>query len=344
MYPTLVDSSKAAETLKQPPKKTKEDDVASDMDVSLPPTPVRVLTFSDYTYTEDYLQAKALSAGADSMQSSRSPSEDPKASVGPWGTKTTDEQDESDMDMSPPASPTMKPALAAPVEAKTDKGSGVDKVDPSRPSLAIDTSVSSRQLPHEVPRLSSSASPVPTTPDHAVEETGGDDSDMDMSSPTSETPPDLPRVPRASSHKPLSTAVSKPPSSVLTVEAPGSETIPITDRSAPAPASTSLDGSGVNAPHADVSQPSGAPGVAGDGTVQASPSLAVVAKVPIEYAMQIEKEIPVPRRRTVPLSVNEPALEKALAEIHLSDALRMVVKLRFRHDPITQEARVEPIL
>ncbi|KAI0718803.1 hypothetical protein C8T65DRAFT_539512, partial [Cerioporus squamosus] len=28
----------------------------------------------------------------------------------------------------------------------------------------------------------------------------------------------------------------------------------------------------------------------------------------------------------------------------LSDALRMVVKLRFRHDPITQEARVEPIL
>ncbi|TFK93356.1 hypothetical protein K466DRAFT_478843 [Polyporus arcularius HHB13444] len=60
--------------------------------------------------------------------------------------------------------------------------------------------------------------------------------------------------------------------------------------------------------------------------------------------MQIEKEIPVPRRRTVSLSVNEPALEKALAEIPLSDALRMVVKLRFRHDPITQEARVEPIL
>ena len=54
MYPTQTDTSKAVETLKLPAKKTKEDDAVSDMDVSLPPTPVRVHVFSNYAPTEKY--------------------------------------------------------------------------------------------------------------------------------------------------------------------------------------------------------------------------------------------------------------------------------------------------
>ncbi|RPD69444.1 hypothetical protein L226DRAFT_539807 [Lentinus tigrinus ALCF2SS1-7] len=343
MYPARGDSSKAAETPQELENKNKEDDTTSDMDVSRPPTP-----------------AKAPSGDADSIKSSRSSSEDPNGMV-----KTVDEHDESDMDMSPPASPTMKPVFASPVVTKTDKGSSTDKVDLGRPSLAIDTSVSSMQLPHEIPRLSSSASPVPTTPERAAAETG-DDSDMDMSSPTSEAAPDLPRVPRAWSQKPASTAASKPPSAVPPAMTPQSEMILTTDSSAPAPTS-SLDASLVQPPEADASQPAGG---AADSTVQAPslPTPATSARLPVESgelsppvseetlreetdvaekdhdAIQVEKETLAPPPQTVPMAVDEPALEKALAEIPLSDALRMVVKLRFRHDPVTQEARVEPVL
>ena len=282
--------------------------------------------------------------------------------------KTSDEQEESDMDMSPPPSPTLKPAIASPVATKVDNSSSVNKVDPGRPSLAIDTSVFATRLPHEVPRLSSSASPVPSTPEHAAAAESGDDSDMDMSSPTSEAPPELPRAPRASSQKPASTIVSERPSIVSTAAAPRPETTLAIVSSAPASTSTTLDDSLVKAPEVDMLQPARG---AADSMAQTPlhlPRPATSARLPIESgelsppvseetlredtdaaekdhdAMQVEKENPVAHSLTVPMAVDEPALEKALAEIPLSDALRMVVKLRFRHDPVTQEARVEPIL
>ena len=44
-----------------------------------------------------------------------------------------------------------------------------------------------------------------------------------------------------------------------------------------------------------------------------------------------------------PMPIDTPP-DRVMADIPLSDALRLVAKLRFRHDPITQDARIEPIL
>nr|VWO95324.1 Foldase protein PrsA 2 (EC [Ganoderma boninense] len=99
-----------------------------------------------------------------------------------------DAADESDMDMSPPASPVIKATLLL-AEPRSEDASSSDR-EISHPSLAV----SSPQVTHSVPRQSSSASPVPTTPENA-DETAGDESDMEMSSNASDTAPSPPYEP-----------------------------------------------------------------------------------------------------------------------------------------------------
>ncbi|RPD52103.1 hypothetical protein L227DRAFT_618069 [Lentinus tigrinus ALCF2SS1-6] len=54
--------------------------------------------------------------------------------------------------------------------------------------------------------------------------------------------------------------------------------------------------------------------------------------------MQVEKETAVPPPQTVPVAVDKPVLEKALVETPLLDALRVVVKPRFRHGSSRSDA------
>ena len=311
------------------------------------------------------------------MLSSKSPrptdatSDPPRATKGSRkGPDDEDAADASDMDMSPPPSPVLKVTTTDP-QIPTSEDSVVPKLEPSRPSLAIDTSLSPLRLPHEVPRQSSSASPVPTTPEHAGE-TGADDSDMDMSSPTSETAPSPAArkspLPASFSEKPAETSASVPPSPELVQKALGAPAEARADAAeVPLPSSPSAPPTvtGTPDPH-----PTPAPVASREVSVQVSPRLTAVAKLARPHVeagelsppasdktLQGEAELTekehdamassrhkVVGPQEVAMDVDQPRAEKVYAEIPLSDALRMVAKLRFRHDPVTQEARVEPIL
>ena len=196
MFPTRNGTS---ETVKGPEKSDKQAGRQPDaMDASVPASPVRSQFTTVYSVLDVDFQAKGTqdAARTDFILSPKSPLA-PQPTVSP---KVSDEAaaddgnaaDESDMDMSPPASPALKATLLL-AEPPSEEASSSDR-ETSRPSLAIDTSASSPQIPHSVPRQSSSASPVPTTPEN-VDEMAGDESDMEMSSAASESAPSPPPEP-----------------------------------------------------------------------------------------------------------------------------------------------------
>lgn len=384
-YPSGVVSSENAKGSKQP---TEDDAAGSDMDVSLPPTPVRTSILSDDSLSDDFYKAKALREESESIRSSRSPlpSDDAQASKAP-GKEADDgaTADESDMEMSPPPSPVLKPTSET--GEQTVKDSDHQKLEPSRPTLAINTSVSSpqlpTQLPHEVPRQSSFASPVPSTPDHAADDTAGDDSDMDMSSPTSETapspPPEIPPVslgPPAlpsSPHDAPALSIATESQNVPRDAVPADPAVepPRSDAAVtPVPPSPSVEPTAANTPDPQLPTPSAT--VSREVSVQVSPRITAVAKLARSHveagelsppasdktlqgeAEIVEKDHAIrPQKETASLLSTEVGMDidrapsdndKVYAEIPLSDALRMVAKLRFRHDPVTQDARIEPIL
>ena len=165
----------------------------------MPAAPVRsqLTTLSSVLDIPIQVKDAWVAAKANAMSSPQSPSPAPQPAI---TSKVSEEAavdvgdvaDESDMDMSPPASPAIK-ATFLPVEPPSEDASSSDR-ETSRLSLAIDISVSSPQAPPAVPGQSSSASPVPTTPENA-DEIAGDESDMEMSSAASETAPSPPPEP-----------------------------------------------------------------------------------------------------------------------------------------------------
>ncbi len=383
MYPTGVASADTSKTQPQPAKAPDHDVTGSDMDVSLPPTPVRTHALSSQLVLNDAGQAKVIheEAETESIRSSKSPRPDDPVADSHQGPKAPvkgpiDDDATSDMDMSPPPSPLLKPASGS--GAKTPKDLTVPKTESFRPSLAIDISASQlpHELPHEIARQSSSASPVPTTPE-AVEETAGEDndSDMDMSSPTSETAPSPPAQ-TSSAPESEELVATPPPGSVSTALVKETPSSPRTTHPKPdavdvlLPPSSSAEGTAANTPDPHPSTP--LPAASREVSVQVSPRLTAVAKLPRPHVetgelsppasdrtlqgepegtdqdqdtiakVRVSKETGV--QQEVPMDVDRPHADKVYAEIPLSDALRMVAKLRFRHDPVTQDARVEPIL
>ncbi|KAM5533796.1 hypothetical protein V8D89_012571 [Ganoderma adspersum] len=458
MFPTR---NGTLETVKGPEKSDEQAGRQSEaMDMSVPASPVKG--------TQD-------AANADIIPSPKSPlALQPTISF-----KVSDEAaaadddaaDESDMDMSPPASPAMKATLLL-AESPSEDASSSDR-ETSRPSLAIDTFVSSPQVPHAVPRQSSSASPVPTTPENA-DETAGDESDMEMSSAASESAPSPPPEPLEKlGHLPLSVPVVAPPPAKLSLPQPPTldddsmvpgltisapEAIPLPPSVAPSPPAEPP--AVATSPLVEPSSVASSPGVATTSlpppivepiaqsvvesavasiptAVPLTPTMTVrevstqtsplpaattmetekphvevgelsplaseetlreetegVAEKEVDMAVVLEKDahpavasekdsIPekevvldedtymtaLPEKETHPASVAEkhvyaPTPEKAallasrnhvvastddfgekdIENLPLSQALRLVAKLRFRHDPITQDARVEPIL
>ncbi len=197
MFPTRNGTS---ETVKGPGKFDKPaGDQVEDMDVSLSLSPVRSQLTAVDPVLDIALQVKAArnAAEVDVLPSPKSPPRPPQPIPSSKVSDVAavddgDAADESDMDMSPPGSPAIKATLL-PAELPSEDASSSDR-ETSRPSLAIDTSVSSPLVAHVVPRQSSSASPVPTTPENA-DEMAGDESDMEMSSAASETAPSPPPEP-----------------------------------------------------------------------------------------------------------------------------------------------------
>ncbi|KAI0754376.1 hypothetical protein C8Q80DRAFT_1093460 [Daedaleopsis nitida] len=202
-----------------------------------------------------------------------------------------------------------------------------------------------------------------------------------MSSPTSETapspPPEVPSValaplalPPTSLDPPLlSTATefqslprdTAPPDTV--VDPPPSDAA-VT----PVPPSPSVEPTAANTPDPQLPTPSAT--VSREVSVQLSPRITAVAKlarphveagelsppgsdktlqgeaeiVEKDHDVRSQKDTAALMSQEVAMDVDQAPSDKVFAEIPLSDALRMVAKLRFRHDPVTQDARIEPIL
>ncbi|KAI0659715.1 hypothetical protein C8Q70DRAFT_980637 [Cubamyces menziesii] len=111
------------------------------------------------------------------------------------------------MDMSPPASPVLASApTSVNVQAPASPVGHEQKNELVRPSLSIDTSIASPQ-----PTRAAARQRVPPSSTASTPEPGGDDSDMEMSSPTSSVAPS----PRPASPPSASEAMPKSPASPL---------------------------------------------------------------------------------------------------------------------------------
>ncbi|PIL23249.1 transcription factor [Ganoderma sinense ZZ0214-1] len=207
MFPTRNGTS---ETIKDPEKSDRSaGGQLEDMAVSLPVSPVKA------------------AQNAAEVEIAPAPKPQPPAPQPTVTFKVSDEAvdddgdaaDESDMDMSPPASPAIKAILLS-AEPRSEDASSSDR-EISLPSLVVDASVSSPQVPHAMPRQSSSASPVPTTPENA-DETAGDESDMEMSSAASDTAPSPPYEPseELESFLPAAALVAPPPAKLSLPQPP----------------------------------------------------------------------------------------------------------------------------
>ena len=280
--------------------------------------------------------------------------------------------DDSDMDMSPPVTPMLQEAVPPPPLKDQPRSipptsSAPGKTEVARPSLVINTLVSPELLPHEIPPERPSGSPAPLTSDVGVGGAGGDESDMDMSSPASESPPsplpavqDIPALPLSPKRSPRA---STPPGLTLANDVARLRVESIPPLSLP----SIPEDQAANTPPLRVFTPERSR--AREVSVQVSPHLArtAVSRPPVENGELsppaseetlreetegIEKDLGSKQvddlsrgtTKDVPMAVDEPSLDRIVTEIPLSEALRMVARLRYRHDPITQEARIEPIL
>ena len=293
-----------------------------------------------------------------------------------------DAADASDMDMSPPGTPVLTSASLPPPPKEAPPAIPTEIPGPSRPSLAIDTSLPLQLLPHEVLKQSSSISPASG---QDADETGGDASDMDMSSPASEAPPSpLPEPPKLLEPAPSSlnalSSESTPPGLMFAGQNAALR-VQLTPTPASAPASTSGSTPTVSSLSFDHAKeaPTALPprqitpaSSAREVSVQVSPRLATVT-APLEHLHAESGELSPPASeetlreesecvgrdagnkqvgndvvralpKDVPMVIDEPSSDKVITEIPLSEALRMVARLRYRHDAYTQDARIEPIL
>ncbi|KAH9899173.1 hypothetical protein C8Q73DRAFT_309271 [Cubamyces lactineus] len=177
----------------------REDGAESDMEMSLPASPVRSHTPAALSALDVVSEVKGLGEREEPQayrtEQSRDDSEDAE-----------DAADTSDMDMSPPASPVLAPAPTS-VNVQSPASLGHEqKNELVRPSLSINTSIASPQPTRAVPRQRPPPSSTASTP-----EPGGDDSDMEMSSPTSSVAPS----PRPASPPLAPEAMSQLPTSPL---------------------------------------------------------------------------------------------------------------------------------
>ncbi|KAI0355922.1 hypothetical protein OH77DRAFT_1424192 [Trametes cingulata] len=366
--------------------KSKEDEDESDMEMSLPASPVRPRSPAALPALDVVSEVKGLrereEARLSGAEEGRVTSEEAEAAA-----------DESDMDMSPPASPTLAlstvPASSSPSRSPMASNEGGDKAEATRPALSIDTSMASPQISRVAPRKRPAPSSTASTP-----EPGGDDSDMEMSSPTSSRAPSpMPRSPAFVAQpppKPSLPSRSPSPSALKTTSAAVARDAPKSPAT-PSPPLPSRRDAAVSPliPHASLNVPqktvtSSIAQAMRDVTQEAEPSSASttprirrttgsVERPHIEtgelsppaseetlreetegadkdpdVSMHSEKEPPsVSQKHAAQTVAAEQALtdtEKAMTEVPLAEALRMVVRLRMLFPQQSQEERSDPII
>ncbi|KAI8972833.1 hypothetical protein BD414DRAFT_211642 [Trametes punicea] len=370
-----------------------EDEAESDMEMSLPASPMRVHSPVALTALDGVSKVKGLHEGEVTNMSGterdRTASED-----------VEDAADTSDMDMSPPASPAISPAVV-PVGAQPSSSTASpvvegQKNEPVRPSLVIDTSVASPQLSRAGIRQRPPPSSTASTPPPV-----GDESDMEMSSPTSSAAPsplpaspllvarDLPRPPSSrgppasslgiSGEKPSGAVAAVPTSRPDAAEPTATSKLSVPDRrdeaaspqipppvfSSPMSAATTPRVAALRDHAADRAQTSASASPRLRRTTASMERLHVEAgelSPPVseetlreeteglekeaDSAMRLEKETPPgPRRQAGPPVAQDVLIEpQKLTDIPLSEALRMVVRLRMMFPRQSQEERVEPVI
>ena len=279
--------------------------------------------------------------------------------------------DAEDMDMSPPATPLLKatpPQTTPPPIPSGPLPPTVSKPEPSRseasrPILAVNTSMGPQLLPHELYHRRKSASPVLTISEEAAE-VRGDESDMDMSSPTSErapspvaaekevtaSAPSARKEPTPDLAPPGLTLADKALAASVDSSAPSLLPTPNGARAPPRPATPPMsvkEASTQVSPHfartkADrrLAESGELSPLASEETVREETDLGDKDIGP----KRVSNETPQATPKDSSMTVDDPSLDKVVTEIPLSEALRLVARLRYRHDLYNQDARIEPVL
>ncbi|KAI0327576.1 hypothetical protein GY45DRAFT_1308488 [Cubamyces sp. BRFM 1775] len=364
--------------------KEREDEGESDMEMSLPASPVRSHTPAALSALDVVSDVKGLGEREEMhsyrAEQSRDDSEEAE-----------DAADTSDMDMSPPASPVLASApTSVDVQSPASSGRREQKNELVRPSLSIDTSIASPQPTRAVPRQRAPPSSTASTP-----EPGGDESDMEMSSPTSSVAPSprpasppsasdaLPKVPTSPLRTPRSNPRRTDGCTQVAPESPTDATESSTQNKSVVPAHRDAAVSPLVS-HASLSVPASATATPraqarrdafqeGSG-VSASPRIrrttASMERMHVDSGelsppvseetlreetegvdkdadstTHPEKEATIGTSKQ-PVATHEGVTdsEKMMTDIPLSDALRMVVRLRMQFPSQSQEERVEPVI
>ncbi|KAI0676321.1 hypothetical protein C8Q78DRAFT_996704 [Trametes maxima] len=392
-------SPKAPRDSKHTDLRERRNEAESDMEMSAPASPVKSLR-----EREDFRQPDRLAAPPPQAETSIHvdlPSEFVPGLRGVTGVHPSDTErgrvssedienaaDTSDMEMSPPASPVLAPAsLSSPTGPSQPLGQGArdEKMEIARPALSIDTSLASPQVDRPAHRKRASRSSIASTPQP------GDDSDMDMSSPTSSVAPSPPASPVPAGH-----GVSKPspqrspsqpprePTSIVVVAPSAIATQPVEPSSLPTPAHRDVAISPLVTPASLPARPSVVtdcsvlqttvqtrrlPSIAS--STHSRPEAATlrqhveagelsppvseetlreetegIEKDPdvVMHAETTEKAPPAISQEAPPTDHAVVDTDKALTDIPLADALRMVVRLRMLFPRQSPEERVDPII
>ncbi|KAI0370587.1 hypothetical protein BV20DRAFT_1113096 [Pilatotrama ljubarskyi] len=381
-------SSRPTQPGRGPPlvsEKDKEDEDASDMEMSLPASPVRSRSPAALSALDVVSEVKGLREREEARSSG--------AEEGRVASEEAEEAaDDSDMDMSPPASPVLAPAAVTAASSPSNppivRSAAGDKSEATRPTLSIDTSVASPQMSRAVPRKRAAPSSTASTP-----ESRADESDMEMSSPTSSAAPSpmptspmlvgqpapkpsLPsRSPSPAVEKASSTAVSSDvgassavaePPLPLRRDAAVSPLVPHATLKVPQTTVTSAIAEAMRdvTQEAELSSVSTTPRIrrttasverphveAGELSPPASEETlreeAEGAEKDSDASVHLEKEPSSVSQKHAAPSAAEQAMtesEKAIMDIPLSEALRMVVRLRMLFPRQSREDLVDPII
>ncbi|CDO70984.1 hypothetical protein BN946_scf184830.g16 [Trametes cinnabarina] len=379
-----VDSQKTqGSQVRQVARSENDNEAESDMEMSLPATPIRPSSPATLTALDAVSEVRGLQerdeTGSDHGEQDRAASEGAE-----------DAADASDMDMSPPASPTLAPTEAPSDAQPSNAPLSLEKKDEQvRPSLTIITSIASPQLTRGGTRSRAPPSSTASTP-HPE----GDESDMDMSSPASSAAPspllvaqDAPRMlahgqPSSDSNvadekrvvaaeSAAASGADAPKPLTSKSSAPGRRDVAISPLIPHIALSTSS--STASTPRAPALRDGALDG--GLASTSSSPRIrrttasmerhqidAGELSPPVseetlreetegvekesDTTMRLDKETPVhPRKQPASSTVDHATSEpEKMTEIPLSEALRMVVRLRMHFPSQSQEERVEPII